>query len=85
MSSIPIPYATEEHLVETFIVGRRSHDWELLLESARLLAAFRLVRVDHPDGNQLVEVAARGRNLTATDLRNGLDLSDRPRNCPAPR
>ena len=78
MSSIPVPYATEEHLVETFIVGRRSHDRELLLESARLLAAFRLVRVDHLDGDQLVEVAAQGRNLSATDLRNGFNnLIDR--------
>ena len=68
-SSRPVAYATEEHLVETFVVGRRSHDRDLLLGSAQLLAAFRLVRVDHPDGDQLAEVAARGRNLSAPDLR----------------
>ena len=76
--SRPIAHATEEHLVETFVVGRRSHDRELLLESARLLAAFRLVRVDHLDGDQLAEVAARGRDLSAPDLRNGFNqLIDR--------
>ena len=77
-SSRPVAYATEEHLVETFVVGRRSHDRELLLGSAQLLAAFRLVRVDHPDGDQLAEVAARSRNLSAADLRVGINrLIDR--------
>ena len=77
-SSRPVAHATEEHLVETFVVGRRSHDRELLLGSAQLLAAFRLVIVDHPDGDQLAEVATRGRNLTAADLRDGFNqLIDR--------
>ena len=77
-SARPVAHATEEHLVETFVVGRRSRDRELLLGSARLLAAFRLVRVDHPDGDQLAEVAARGRNLSAPDLRDGFNqLIDR--------
>ena len=77
-SARPVAHATEEHLVETFVVGRRSHDRELLLGSAQLLAAFRLVRVDHPDGDQLAEVAARGRNLSAPDLRDGFNqLIDR--------
>ena len=77
-SARPVAHATEEHIVETLVVGRRSHDRELLLGSAQLLAAFRLVRVDHPDGDQLAEVAARGRNLSAPDLRDGLNqLIDR--------
>ena len=77
-TSRPVAHATEDHLVETFIVGRRSHDRDLLLESARRLAAFRLVRVDHPDGDQLAEVAARGGRLSVPDLRNGFNqLIDR--------
>ena len=77
-SARSVAHATEEHLVETFVVGRRLQDRELLLGSARLLAAFRLVRVDHPDGDQLAEVAARGRNLSASDLRDGFNhLIDR--------
>ena len=58
--SIPVPDAVEEHYTDSFIVGRRSHGRELLLESAQLLAAFHLVRGDH-----LVEVATWGRNLSA--------------------
>ena len=77
-SARPVAHATEEHLVETFILGRRSHDRELLLGSAQLLSAFRLVTVDHLDGDELSEVAARGRNLSGPDLRNGFNqLIDR--------
>ena len=77
-SARPVAHATEEHLVETFILGRRSHDRDLLLGSAQLLSAFRLVTVDHPDGDELAEVAARGRNLFGPDLRSSFNqLIDR--------
>ena len=77
-SARPVAYATEEHLVETFILGRRPHDRDLLLGSAQLLSTFRLVTVDHLDGDELVEVAARSRNLSVPDLRNGFNqLIDR--------
>ena len=77
-SARSVAHATEEHLVQTYVVGRRSHERELLLTSAQLLAAFRLVRVDHPDGDQLAELAARGRNLSGPDLRDGINqLVDR--------
>ena len=78
ISERSVAHATEEHLVETFVVGRHSCDRELLIGSAQLLAAFPLVRFEHPDGDQLAEVAARGRNLSAPDLRDGLNrLIDR--------
>ena len=67
-ASRSVAYATDEHLAETFILGRGEHDRELLLRSARLLAAFRLVRMDHPGGDDLAEVAARGQSLGADDL-----------------
>ena len=74
----PVAHATEEHLVEAFILGRRSHERDLLLGSAQLLSVFPLVTVDHPDGDELAEVAARGRNLSGPDLRNGFNqLIDR--------
>ena len=77
-SARPVAHSTDEHLVETFILGRRSHDRDLLLGSAQLLSAFRLVTVDHPDRDELSEVAARGRNLSGPDLRNGFNqLIDR--------
>ena len=77
-SARPVAHATEEHLVETFVVGRRSHDRDLLLQSAELLSAFRLVTFDHSDGEELSVVAGRGRNLSGPDLRRGFNqLIDR--------
>lgn len=76
-SARPVAFATEEHLVDAFVRGRRPPDRNLL-GSARLLAAFRLVRMDGPEVDQLEEVAFRGQNLTAADLRVGFNqLIDR--------
>ena len=77
-ASRSVAYATDEHLAETFILGRGEYDRELLLRSARLLAAFRLVRMDHPNGDDLAEVAARGQNLGADNLHGSFNrLIDR--------
>ena len=77
-ASRSVAYATDEHLAETFILGRGEHDRDLLVRSARLLAAFRLVRMDHPDGDDLAEVASRGQNLGADDLHGSFNrLIDR--------
>ena len=65
--SQPVAHATEEHLAETFVLGHQAHERDKLLRAARLLAAFRLVRVDRA-GHDLVEVAAFGRELSARDL-----------------
>ena len=59
----------EDDLVNAFILGRRPQERDLLLKSATLVATFGLVRVEHPDGDQFGETAARGRGLTAADLR----------------
>ena len=77
-TSRPIAYSTEEHLAEAFVLGRRADDRKQVLGSARLLAAFRLVRMDHRSDDQLAEVAGRSPNLTAADLREGfMHLLDR--------
>lgn len=67
--SRPVAHAMDDDLVDAFILGRRPQERDLLLESAALLATFGLARVDHPDGGQLGEIAARGRGLSAADLR----------------
>ena len=73
----PVAFATEEHLVEAFVRGRLPPDHNLL-GSARLLAALQLVRMEGPGANHLEEVAVRGRNLSAADLRVGFnELIDR--------
>ena len=67
--SRPIAHAMDDDLVDAFILGRKPRERDLLLESAALLATFGPVRVGHPDGDQLGEIAARGRGLDAADLR----------------
>ena len=65
----PLAHATDDLFVEAFLLGRTPRESDVLLKSARLLAAFALVGVDDPDGKQLAEVAAWGRGLTDADLR----------------
>ena len=69
-----------DRLIDSFVVGRAPQDAELLLRSATLLSAFRLVRVDPVDtrgldhshaqttGDYLAPVAALGRDLAWEDL-----------------
>ncbi len=71
--NVPIAHATDENFVESFVLGRRQQERELTLKSARLLATFRLVGLEHPADGQLDEIAAQGRNLTAADFRGGLE------------
>lgn len=73
----PVAFATDEHLVHAFICGRRQPDRKLL-GAAQLLAAFRLVRMDGPEPDQLEEVAGLGHDLAPADLRSGFNhLIDR--------
>ena len=67
-SARPVPFATEEHLVEVFVRGRRLPD-RTLLGSACLLSVFWLVRMDGPEADQLEEVAVHGQDLSSADLR----------------
>ena len=65
--SLPIAHATDDALFETFVLGRRPRDRELLLKSATLMAAFGLVEAESAQG-QLSEIARLGRDLSAEDL-----------------
>ena len=65
--SIPIAHATDDALVEAFVLGRRPSNRELLLRSAMLVAAFSLVEAASA-GSQLSEIAKLGRALSAEDL-----------------
>ncbi len=81
--TVPIAHATADDLADAFVLGRRPRESEQLLrKSAALLATFGLVEVKPPaDGGpdgELCEIASRGRNLTAADLRAAvLELGDR--------
>ena len=81
--TVPVAHATADDLADAFVLGRRPRESEQLLrESAALLATFGLVEVKPPaDGGpdgELCEIASRGRNLTAADLRAAIrELGDR--------
>ena len=76
--SRPIAHATDDGLVDTFVLGRNPRNRELLLNSAPLLAVFGLVEVDSPANGQLSEVAELGRNLSSDDLLSAItQLVDR--------
>ena len=65
--STPIAHATDDALVDTFVLGRRPRNPDLLLRSAMLVAAFSLVEAASV-GGQLSEIAKLGRDLSAEDL-----------------
>ena len=65
--------ATDDDLVGAYVLGRESDSRELLLKSARLLAAFGAVRVDPPEHDQLPAVADLWSQLTEADLRFAVD------------
>ena len=81
--TVPVAHTTADDFADAFVLGRRPRGSEQLLrESAALLATFGLVEVKPPaDGGpdgELCEIASRGRNLTAADLRAAIrELGDR--------
>ncbi len=81
--SIPIADATEDDLVDAFVLGRRPRDRDLVLKSAELLAAFGLVRIEGLLAGQIVfrgplahpsleEIAKLGRSLTSEDFHSAV-------------
>lgn len=66
----PLAHATEQDLVKSYILGRDTDEAQLVLKSARLLAAFGLV--DCEDNTKVDRIATLGRNLNAQDLRTGV-------------
>ena len=65
--SIPIAHATDDDLVETFVLGRRRRDRESLLRSAALVAAFGLVEAESARG-QLSGIAELRHDISAEGL-----------------
>lgn len=66
VEAIPIAHATDDYLIDIFVLGRRPREPELLRKSAALLATFGLVEIE--DSTKLSEIAQAGRNLTVTDF-----------------
>lgn len=66
--SAPLAQVLDDDLVDAFVVGHNPRARDLLLQSAALLASFRLVGVDHPLDSQLTQIASLGDGLTADGL-----------------
>ena len=66
--SRPIPHATDDDLVDAFVLGHTSRERDTLHKAAALLAAFGVVHLEVSESDQLRELASRGRGLSADDL-----------------
>ena len=67
--SRPVAHSIEDHFADTYVKGRDDPEPETALKSAMLLAAFGHIDLDERASDQLDEIASRGRNLSARDLR----------------
>lgn len=71
-ASIPLAHATEDDLVDAYVLGSGSPETALLLKSAALLAAFGKIGIEPGADAQLENIASRGHNLSPDDLHVGL-------------
>ena len=67
------PRATDDDLIEAFVLGRRPQDRALLLKSAALLATFGLVYREPLTAGHLRDIAGLGHGLEESDLRSAVD------------
>ena len=69
--SVSLALATDEELIDPYVLGRTRREPELLLKSAALLAAFGQVGIEVEADDQLTKIAGLGRHLSPDDLRVG--------------
>ena len=71
--SVPVARATDDDLINAFVLGRRPQDKALLLKSAELLATFGLVYREPRAASHLGEIARLGHGLEESSLRSAVD------------
>ena len=71
-TSRPIAFATDDDLVDAFVLGRNTGDKDIVLKSAKLLSTLGPVRIDDTMSNRLGESAALGIGLDADSLYAGI-------------
>ncbi len=67
-AATPLAHATEDNLVDAYVLGGDSPEPALLLKSAALLATFGLIGIEPDADAQLENIASLGRNLSPDDL-----------------
>lgn len=76
--SEPIANATDDDLVDAFVLGHRPLNPDILLHSAEVLAVFGVADTDPPGNEQLCEMAGLGHNLDPDHFGVAVrDLADR--------
>ena len=73
IDATPLAHATDNDLVDAYVLGRDTLEPELLLKSAALLATFRLIGTETRTEDQLTGIAKLGRHLNPEDLYEGLN------------
>ena len=68
----PIAHATDDDLVDAFVLGHDLEERERLLPAAALLASFGVVHIEDREAAELSEIATRGGGMTAPDLHAAL-------------
>ena len=68
----PVTYATDDDLVDSFVLGRDPTERDLRLKSAALLATLGPLRTEPNADSQLPATASLGRQLTPDDLHAGI-------------
>ena len=73
VQSVPVARATDDDLVDAFVLGRRPQDQALLLKSAALLATFGLVYREPLNAGDLTDIAGLAHDLEESELRSAVD------------
>lgn len=64
----PIAHATDDDLVESFVLGRGLHERGITLKTAKLLASFGVVRFEDPNDLSIAEIAPLGQHLSGDEF-----------------
>ena len=64
-----IAHATDDDLIETYVLGRAPMERDMSFKSAMLLGAFGRIDIKNTESGELQDIAALGRGLSAADLR----------------
>ena len=72
-ANTPIAHTTDDDLVESFVLGRGLHEPGITLKTAKLLAAFGVVRFEDSDDLSMAEIAPLGQDLSEAEFYASVD------------
>ena len=72
-ANTPIAHTTDDDLVESFVLGRGLHEPGITFKTAKLLAAFGVVRFGDSDDLSMAEIAPLGQDLSEDEFYASVD------------